>query len=247
MSFYSDFAEYYESIFPFREVVRDFLLSRLARPGRRVLDLGCGTGHYCGQLARAGHEVVGIDLDPQMIAFAEREYPGVGFRTLDLQDVHTLPPGFDLVYCIGNVLAHLPSDRVAGFLERLAGVMAPGGCWLFQVVNWDAILLHTHYRFPDRTLTVEGTAAEGMGMDRIVFQREYRDITAQNLRFMTRLLAAGREIFRGEVTLYPLTSREFQSLHAMAGFQLEAHYADYQGLPFDSQNGTANIMVFRRG
>ena len=246
VSFYADFAEYYESIFPYREVVRDFLLSQLEGPGRRVLDLGCGTGHYCGHLARAGHEVVGIDLDPQMIACAVREYPDVDFHTLDLRNVHTLPPGFDLVYCIGNVLAHLPRDGLGEFLERLAGVLAPGGCWLFQVVNWDAILVHTHYRFPDRNLAAGDRVAGGMVPDSLVFQRAYLDITAQNLRFVTRLLAADREIFRGEVTLYPVTSCEFQSLHETVGFRLEAHYADYQGVPFDSPTGAANIMVFRR-
>jgi SAM-dependent methyltransferase len=240
VSFYSDFAEHYEAVFPYREPVYNFLMSQLTShstsSGRRVLDLGCGTGHYAGHLAAAGHTVVGIDLDPAMISVAQQNYPAVDFHVMNLDEVGSLSPGFDLVFCIGNVLSHLPADRLHVFLQHLNDLMSPGACWLFQVVNWDAILSSPTHRFPDRTLPETG----------VVFQREYLDITTDSLRFVTRLIRKDHEIFTGEVMLYPVTAQEYRSQHEAAGFRLTGHHSDYLGALFDPTNGAANIMIFRK-
>ncbi|MDX6620950.1 MAG: hypothetical protein QOK36_3336, partial [Gaiellales bacterium] len=50
----------------------DALLPRRAR----VLDAGCGPGRVGAFLADAGHEVVGVDADPVLIAAAEADHPG---------------------------------------------------------------------------------------------------------------------------------------------------------------------------
>lgn len=56
------------------------LLELLApRPGLRVLDLGCGTGHLTAQIAAAGAAVIGLDADPAMIARARALYPHLRF------------------------------------------------------------------------------------------------------------------------------------------------------------------------
>src|SRR5687768_3548421 len=54
--------------------------------GRRVLDLGCGSGYGAARLAAAGaNEVVGLDLDPRLIGYAGRRFAGprVAFTTAD--------------------------------------------------------------------------------------------------------------------------------------------------------------------
>ena len=42
------------------------------KPGERMIDLGCGTGHLAQQLADRGVDIVGVDASPQMIAKARR-------------------------------------------------------------------------------------------------------------------------------------------------------------------------------
>jgi 2-polyprenyl-3-methyl-5-hydroxy-6-metoxy-1,4-benzoquinol methylase len=37
------------------------------RPGERVLDLGCGTGHLTARIAETGADVVGIDASAEMV------------------------------------------------------------------------------------------------------------------------------------------------------------------------------------
>ena len=52
------------------------LIDAMAARGSRILDAGCGPGRHCGWLSERGHEVVGVDLDPVLIAAARQDHPG---------------------------------------------------------------------------------------------------------------------------------------------------------------------------
>ncbi|MFB9185928.1 class I SAM-dependent methyltransferase [Dactylosporangium sucinum] len=92
----------------------------------RILDAGCGSGRVAGALAAAGHDVVAVDLDPQLIAAAREDHPGPRYLVGDLAELD-LPDRFDVVVSAGNVLAFLaPSTRV-DVLRRCAAHLAPGG------------------------------------------------------------------------------------------------------------------------
>lgn len=73
------------------------------RPGERVLDLGCGTGHLAAQIAAAGAEVVGLDSDPAMLAKARAAYPHLTFVQADARDF-TVPAPVDAVF--SNAVLH---------------------------------------------------------------------------------------------------------------------------------------------
>ena len=154
MSLYSRFAQYYEHIFPFRPRTFDFLCEKFP-PGGHLLDLGCGSGIYAGHLGESGFEVTGTDLDPEMIKAAAGAFPAVRFQVLDMLHINRLAGPFDAVYCIGNVLPHLPSAALPGFLSSLNQIIAPGGNWLVQTVNFDPLLKVDCFRFPDIFITVE--------------------------------------------------------------------------------------------
>ncbi|MTV27703.1 class I SAM-dependent methyltransferase [Nitriliruptoraceae bacterium ZYF776] len=103
------------------------LINAMAPRAARILDAGCGTGRVGGFLAEAGHEVVGVDLDPELIEEAQRERPGSTWlvddlATLDLPE-RGIDEGFDLIVCAGNVVTFLaPSTREAvldGFRRHL--------------------------------------------------------------------------------------------------------------------------------
>jgi SAM-dependent methyltransferase len=89
--------------------------SMLAR-GSRVLDAGCGQGRVGGHLASVGHDVVGVDVDPILIAEAERLYPDARWLVGDLAELDLPAAGitepFDAIVCAGNVITFLaPSTR----------------------------------------------------------------------------------------------------------------------------------------
>src|SRR4051794_28189722 len=53
-------------------------------PAGRALDAACGTGRHAAKLVELGHQVVGVDATPAMLALARRKVPGVDFRRGDL-------------------------------------------------------------------------------------------------------------------------------------------------------------------
>lgn len=53
--------------------------------GERVIDLGCGTGDLAQAIAERGATVVGLDYSPEMIAAAQRKYPGIAFRVANAE------------------------------------------------------------------------------------------------------------------------------------------------------------------
>ena len=91
-----------------------------------VLDAGCGTGRVAIELARRGVDVVGVDLDPAMLAAARRKAPGLAWVLGDLATAR-LGRRFDAVVAAGNVMIFLSPGTEAAVVANLAGHLADGG------------------------------------------------------------------------------------------------------------------------
>ncbi len=235
MSFYSDFAKYYEKVFPVEKAVDVFLKERMPERGR-VLDVGCGTGDYCGSLARAGRRPVGIDLDPRMIETAKGRYPGADFHVLDMTEVGRLDGSFDGAFCIGNVASHIDLPALERFVDDLAGLTEPGAPWVLQFVNWDYLLTRSSHRFPD--VAIEGGA--------VVFERRYPRISRDAVEFATRLVRGDGVLFEGSVTLHPLTFEDCVRVHDERGFALVESFGNFRGSEFEPGVMSSSIHVFGR-
>ncbi|WP_422116025.1 class I SAM-dependent methyltransferase [Brachybacterium sp. UNK5269] len=108
------------------------LIDAMAPRGARILDAGCGSGRLGGYLARAGHEVVGVELDPHLIAVARADHPQVRWEVqnlagLGLRDADGTRLLFDLQVSAGNVLTFLAGAERRPALSRLADHLAPAG------------------------------------------------------------------------------------------------------------------------
>lgn len=121
----------------------------------RILDAGCGPGRTSGHLHCAGHTVVGVDVDPVLIAAAQEDHPGPTWVTQDLAllDLPSIgiPDPFDVVVSAGNVIAFLAPSTRREVLRRLHDHTADDGR---VVIGYGA---GRGYPFPD-FLTDAGNA-----------------------------------------------------------------------------------------
>jgi trans-aconitate 2-methyltransferase len=179
------------------------LLARVPdTPVRHAVDLGCGTGELtqllCARWPDA--EVVGVDSSPQMLAAAgprAAKVDGVGggrlrFVQADLASYTPLAP-LDLV--ISNAALHWV-DRHEALLDRLAGLLAPGGSLAVQMpANFDAA---------SHVLLAE-TAADGPWAERLagaLRQHAVRPLPT----YVEQLLAAGLTVDAWETVYLHLLS-----------------------------------------
>lgn len=107
------------------------LIDAMVPRGSRVLDAGCGPGRVGGELHARGHNVVGVDVDPVLIAAAEEDHPGPRWIVQDLAVLdlaaHEETEPFDIAVLAGNVMAFIAPDTEAQVLSRVARHVAPDG------------------------------------------------------------------------------------------------------------------------
>lgn len=129
-----DFGKIAQSLEPTAEA---FIDRRSVGPGMRVLDVACGTGNLAVPAARAGADVVGVDIAANLIAQAREraraESLAIRFEEGDAEDLAFADASFDqVVSMFGAMFAPRP-DRAAAEMLR---VCRPGG--QVAMANWTA-------------------------------------------------------------------------------------------------------------
>ncbi|MBP8973968.1 MAG: methyltransferase domain-containing protein [Anaerolineae bacterium] len=134
--------------------------------GRRVLDLGCGTGVSTWLLARQGMRVFGLDASAEMLAqaaaqsqaFAEDSaavadvYEMPTFRHMDIRHLEASAGLVDLALAAGGVLNAMPSlHDLEQVFVRVHGALEDGKLFIFDMY------------------TLQGLAASAAQSDRVIF------------------------------------------------------------------------------
>jgi SAM-dependent methyltransferase len=156
----------------------DVLVREADLRGRRVLDVGCGTGRLAAALAqRHGCKVWGIDPSPEMIEVASERVPkGVGLKIGTAEDLAFKDAWFERVVM---VLVLQLVDRAQALAEVLR-VLQPGG--IFGVMTFDYAHFERYYlggyfpsfealdkaRFPSASALEEELRAAGFGSVRLI-------------------------------------------------------------------------------
>ncbi len=132
-----------------RELVREALGAAV---GNRLLDVGCGPGFYCLELAEivgSSGSVVGVDSSPAMLQLARVRCAGRDNVVLLEAEATALPVDdgtFDRLVCV-QVLEYV-SD-VGAALGELHRALRPGGRAVVWDVDWATVSIHS----PDTALT----------------------------------------------------------------------------------------------
>jgi ubiquinone/menaquinone biosynthesis C-methylase UbiE len=224
------------------------------QPGERVLDVACGTGvvarHAVAQVG-AGGRVVGLDMNPHMLAIARARAPAVEWREGNAMALPFTAHAFDVVVCQQGLQFFAESSTA---LREMHRVLVPGGRLALAV--WCAIdsspghhalaqglerhvsteaaaLMYAVFRLSDaRTLQ---TLLEAAGFRAVGVRRERRVARFPTPEAFTRWVVVGSVLGRTGVQLHDeaLTTviREVNGalepyVHADGlAFPMEAHLA----------------------
>jgi len=97
--------------------------------GRRVLDVGCGTGFFTAHYLSRGAQVTGLDIAPTSVERLRERHPEAAFRLADVSEAE-IEGRFDLVNAF-DVLYHITDDtRWERAVHHLARAVTPQGLLL---------------------------------------------------------------------------------------------------------------------
>jgi demethylmenaquinone methyltransferase/2-methoxy-6-polyprenyl-1,4-benzoquinol methylase len=205
--------------------LRHEIAGRVQGDGRRVLDVGCGTGSLAVMMAKTGARVLGIDTSEAMLDMARQRVAGealgerVELRRLSAMEIDKLPrAAYDFVVST-LVLSELSEDEAVCVLTEARERLAPGGRLLIadETVPASPVrrFAYAVLRFPLRLVTYLITQAQSLSPRR---------------RAMTALYFAIELPLMLLVFLFvPPTSRPLENLETWlgtAGFRITAvrHY-----------------------
>lgn len=111
------------------------LIERHGAPGKRLLDIGAGTGQASIRLARAGYDVTAVDISPAMLRQAEAK-PGAEDVRFVVADVRNLPDlgTYDVAVTLGEPFIYLLDEQeLSAALNGVSGLLRPGALFVFDL------------------------------------------------------------------------------------------------------------------
>jgi len=109
-------------------------------PGARLLDLCCGQGRHAALLAARGVRVTGLDRSRAMLRAAPG-LPGFGRVRGDMRSLPFPAGSFDAACNIFTAFGYFEEEEEnRGVLREVLRVLRPGGAFLLETINRDAIL-----------------------------------------------------------------------------------------------------------
>ena len=137
MSGYGDFAEAYDALtfnVPYDEIADYYAgILRGLTDGRRVLDMGCGTGNLTVRLAKRGFDVIGQDASPDMLTYAAAKSSEVTWICQKMEETE-LGEEVDAMISTLDSINHLPDrEAVQRCFQRAFENLKKGGAFVFDV------------------------------------------------------------------------------------------------------------------
>ena len=132
VKYYSDRAKEYEEIYAWRDPQRqeeqDHMESELkqAFKGRRVLDIGCGTGYWTQRISATAESILGIDINEAVLEIARsKEY---GCPTMyKIMDAYNMVFEERFTGVIASfMLSHVLKQDIPGWLKHIHSFLEPG-------------------------------------------------------------------------------------------------------------------------
>ncbi len=237
-----------------------FFAGLAERTGRRILELGCGTGRVALPLAEAGYKVTGLDLSVPMLerarenarALSPENQQRLRFVEGDMTGFD-LPGAFDLVIIAFRSFQMLltPEDE-RNCLETIHRHLAPGGRLVIDVFDPlldllapGTVTIPESDARPVRRGTHPATGNTVSVSTVLRTNRVLEQVLEEIWRF-TETNAAGETVREEEEVLRMrwIYRYEMRHLLELCGFDVEAEYSDFHGSP--PAYGKEQVWVGRR-
>jgi ubiquinone/menaquinone biosynthesis C-methylase UbiE len=111
---------------------RDRFLELVPPPGSATLELGCGEGRVCRDLAARGHRVTGLDASPTLLAAAREADPEGGYVLADAAAAPFPDASFDVVVAYNSLM---DVEDMPGAVREAARLLVPGGRFCIAVTH----------------------------------------------------------------------------------------------------------------
>jgi histidinol-phosphate/aromatic aminotransferase/cobyric acid decarboxylase-like protein/SAM-dependent methyltransferase len=207
--------------------------------GRRLVDIGCGLGRHAIPFAKAGFDVVGIDVSAwalrEAAARAAREGVDLQLVEADALDARWPAPRAEVVLCVqsfgwGDDAAQLQ------LLRRVRRGLAPGGLLVLDFSN--ALWILRHFVADAETM---------IGGWTYTFHRRFDPLTSRNVGSITiRSPASKLQVLEHDIRLY--TPAEVRTLVETAGFDVQRIDGDFVAeRRVDIDTRYAQVIAFARG
>lgn len=214
-----------------------YLIKTLASaPGKRVIDLGCGTGRHAIALAEAGFEVTGLDVSEWAVAEASKRAADSGvearFEVVDLLSSGAWPVGVaDAAYAIQSFGWGADHEQ-RRLLETVRSHLVPGGLLVLDFSS--AVWILANYRESDSTELNNVTYS---------FRRRY-DARAGRSRTQVTISGPGVPDLVAEDDLRIYTPAEAEALVRESGFRVERMDDDFVGnAPLTRETRYAQVVA----
>jgi SAM-dependent methyltransferase len=244
---YSYTAEFYDQLTPYRERGDiDFFVEMAQASGGPVLEVGCGTGRVLIPTARAGIEIVGLDLSPFMLAVCRQrlaeEPPEVQGRVQlverDMRDFD-LGQQFALVTVPFRPFQHLTTveDQMA-CLHSIHRHLAPGGRLVLDLFNPSIPYLAAPEKLEEYDDVPEFAMPDGRRVARrarIAGRDYFNQVQDVELIYYVTHPDGRQERLVHAFPMRYLFRFEAEHLLVRCGFTIEALYADYDKRPYGTK------------
>lgn len=113
------------------EKLHGFIQKYICRDGNVLLDMACGTGIHAGLLSKY-YEVVGTDLNSEMLKVARKKHPGIHFLQSDMRNFD-IGRKFDVVTCLFSAIGYMRTKtELRQAIKCMSRHLLPGGILLVE-------------------------------------------------------------------------------------------------------------------
>ena len=212
--FYKSIAEVYDYIFPKNAKQLEFIekLSFISE-NDKILDIGCATGNLTEIVFTKCKNVIGIDLDDDLISIAkEKSNEKISYKKMNMLNLSNNfeKNSIDKIISFGNTLVHLPDrDNVKSYFESVFNVLKEDGAFLVQIINYNRIINQNINHLPT------------INNEHVEFVRNYvYDPNNKSIEFKTKLtIKSTGQIIENNIPLLTLTKEELETFLLDAGFK----------------------------